>query len=89
MSYDRPYAPHEQRVIDEHREVSERLPKLTALINDRNPESIFDKLPSAERVDLMLQEHYMRRYQEILARRIARFKGETIPPLTDGVSNGS
>lgn len=62
--------PHQQRVLDEKRELDEKLEKLSAFI--RNPNAVYDALIDEEKLDLTAQAHHMRRYSEILKSRIAR-----------------
>jgi hypothetical protein len=64
-------APHQQRVVDEHAELLERLCKLRAFIaDDKGP---FRRLDDAERHRLMRQEEVMTELAEILAERVAAF----------------
>ncbi|UCV01152.1 crAss001_48 related protein [Acidovorax radicis] len=62
--------PHQQRVLDEKRELDERLSKLDAFVLD-NP--LFLKLPSAEQERLSRQSKAMAVYSGILDERIACF----------------
>lgn len=62
--------PYQQKVIEEHDELSKRTFKLVNFITN-NP--IFDKLPRDEQVDLKIQYEAMRVYSNILKRRINRF----------------
>lgn len=62
--------PHQQRVLDEKRELDERLSKLDAFILD-NP--LFLQLPGDEQERLSRQSKAMAIYSEILGERIAKF----------------
>jgi hypothetical protein len=62
--------PHQQRVLDEKRELDERLSKLDAFILD-NP--LFTKLPPDEQERLARQSKAMAVYSGILDERIACF----------------
>ena len=61
--------PHQQRVLDEKRELDDRLQKLVAFFS--NP--IFHGLPESEQIRLERQAVAMRTYSEILGERIAAF----------------
>ena len=61
--------PHQQRVLDEKRELDDRLQKLVAFFS--NP--IFHGLPESEQIRLERQAVAMRTYSEILSERIAAF----------------
>lgn len=63
-------APFQQRVVDEHRELSERLAKLTAFFDTE----IYAGLDGAEQTRLNAQAMFMAGYQAMLALRIAAFK---------------
>ncbi|MGL4265202.1 MAG: crAss001_48 related protein [Afipia sp.] len=63
------FAPHQQRVVDEKRELDERIKKLTAFYST----SIFHGLPESEQSRLLRQGVAMRAYSEILGERIAAF----------------
>ena len=65
-----PYAPHQQRVIDEKTELDQRRAKLGDFITV-NP--IFQGLPKAEQERLKRQRKIMTEYSEILGERIAAF----------------
>ena len=67
--------PHQQRVVDEHSELEDRLDKLHIFIgNGKIPaSSVFLSLDNDERVRLITQAHYMRGYRDILKARIAAF----------------
>ena len=62
-------APHQQRVVDEKRELDERLKKLSEFFS--NP--IFHGLPEEERSRLSRQRRAMTTYSDILGERIAAF----------------
>jgi hypothetical protein len=62
--------PHQQRVVDEKKELDEKLDKLKAFI-EVNP--IFKKLPEDERRRLNRQFDVMAEYSGILSQRIAAF----------------
>ena len=62
-------APHQQRVVDEKRELDERREKLDAFYS--NP--VFHGLPESEQSLLLRQGVAMRTYSEILGERIAAF----------------
>ena len=64
------YAPHQQRVVDEQFELSEKLVKLSEFI-DGSP--IFGTLPPEERERLVRQAVCMTEYSNILLERIAAF----------------
>ena len=65
-----PYAPHQQRVVDEKAELHTRLNALNLFI-DENP--IFNKLDEQEQLDLKQQAKHMAEYNYILERRISNF----------------
>ena len=62
--------PHQQRVLDECKELVDRLEKLTDFIAN-NP--LFGELPKDEQERLRAQSSVMKVYAEILFRRIAAF----------------
>lgn len=65
--------PHQQRVLDEHAELAERLRKLGKFITDTP--AVFLALPLEEQ-DLLHQQHAaMTQYHDILVQRIAGFAG--------------
>lgn len=65
--------PHQQRVVDEHAELAERLRKLGKFITDTP--AVFLALPLEEQ-DLLHQQHAaMTAYNDILVQRIAGFAG--------------
>jgi len=59
--------PHQQRVLDEHAELLERLNKLRAF-TDGTP--LFQGLPEAERLRLWRQRAAMVAYEQVLRERI-------------------
>lgn len=61
---------HQQRVVDEHDQVDERLEKLHVFIED-NP--IFRGMNKMDQRLLVDQRHAMTVYRDILRMRIARF----------------
>ena len=63
--------PHQQRVVDEHADLLERLRKLRAFIGDEK--GLFRQLDDAERHRLMHQEDVMTELATVLAERIAAF----------------
>lgn len=65
--------PHQQRVVDEHRELNDKIDKLGAFIV--NKPSVFLQLPWEEQ-DLLHRQHAaMQAYSDILVERIAGFEG--------------
>jgi hypothetical protein len=67
---EREYAPHQQRAVDEAKELTDKFKKLGTFILD-NP--IYQTLEDDEKQDLADQYDAMGRYLVILERRIARF----------------
>lgn len=63
--------PHQQRVLDEKRELDEKLQKLTAFISSEKFTTIVQD--EAERGRLVCQEETMKDYSAILAERIEAF----------------
>lgn len=61
------YAPYVERLIEEHKQLSERLDKLVAFLEGET----FKYLPSAEQVLLRLQRQQMAAYQSTLQQRLA------------------
>ena len=59
--------PHQQRVVDEKRELDERREKLKAFYST----TLFHGLPDSEQSLLLRQGVAMRAYSDILAERIA------------------
>lgn len=64
-------APHQQRVVDEKRELDEKLQKLTIFISSGAFATIVQD--AAERGRLVCQEEIMRDYSAVLGERIAAF----------------
>lgn len=62
--------PHQQRVLDEHTQLFDRVNKLGAFIN--NSET-FKTLPAEEMQRLMRQHSLMMQYQDVLEARISDF----------------
>lgn len=71
---------HQQRVIDEKRELDERLTKLDAFILD-NP--LWQTLGSDEQQRLQRQSNFMALYSQVLDERIAAFGGLLKLPVVD------
>ena len=65
------YAPHQQRVIEEKRELDEKIQKLTAFIYSEKFVSIVSD--DGERLRLQQQDEVMRQYSRVLCNRIALF----------------
>lgn len=65
------YLPHQQRVVDEKRELDDKLCKLSAFISTNKFESIVQD--EQERIRLACQEDAMQEYSRILGLRIANF----------------
>lgn len=65
--------PHQQRVIDEHAGLSERLNKLREFMFAKPCDSVFMRLGEFERERLSRQEKAMREYVAVLAERIEAF----------------
>ena len=63
------FAPHEQRVIDEHSDLTEKLNKLRTFFNT----PIFRSLAEAEQMRLRAQAGFMAGYQDMLRERISVF----------------
>lgn len=63
------YQPHQQRVIDEHKDLTEKLNKLLGFF--KTP--MFASLPEAERARLRMQAKFMDGYADVLAQRIEAF----------------
>lgn len=64
------YLPHQQRVLDEHKELAERLQKLDEFINLSVK---YDELEYLDQYLLKLQYIHMQDYLAVLDRRISRF----------------
>lgn len=63
------FLPHQQRVVDEHKELTERANKLDAFFSS----PVFFGLGDSEKTLLKAQIAFMRGYQEILKLRIESF----------------
>ncbi len=63
------FEPHEQRVISEHADLTEKLNKLLDFF--KTP--LFASLPEAERSRLRMQSKFMDGYADVLHERIAAF----------------
>lgn len=66
-------ASHQQRVVEEKRQVTERLEKLEAFLDSE----IYAKLPHQEQTRLSRQLLIMQLYEQVLAERISAFGRET------------
>lgn len=66
--------PHQERVVEEKKQLDERLEKLTAFNSDDN--KLFLKLPSSERHRMRAQESLMTELSKVLGQRILFFKGD-------------
>lgn len=64
--------PHQQRVVDELRELSDRREKLQAFIAGAS-NGVFEKLPSDEKERMRHQKDIMVQYEDILKERIDHF----------------
>lgn len=62
--------PHQQRVIAEYDDLSQRLVSLRSFISD---DTIFSTLPDEDKDLLIQQRCLMAELQSVLAKRIARF----------------
>jgi hypothetical protein len=62
--------PYQQRVIDEEKELTDKLVKLDAFLLSPT----FLMLPEVEKESMRKQSYYMMRYAQMLKERIARFK---------------
>ena len=60
---------HQQRVVDEQKELGDKLDKLSTFFS--NP--IFATLPVEEQMRLEQQKHFMHGYNEVLKSRIEAF----------------
>ena len=65
------YLPHQQRVVDEKRELDEKIQKLTAFIYSEKFTSVVKDEDESRR--LLQQDELMRQYSRILYERIANF----------------
>lgn len=63
--------PHQQRLVDEKRELDEKLEKLRAFCSKSC--GVFDSLPTEEKQRLTEQEGHMAAYSDVLRRRIEAF----------------
>lgn len=70
-------SPHQQRVLDEKRELDERLSKLDAFILD-NP--LYSQLPTSEQDRMARQSKAMAAYSGVLAERIEAFDTPAATP---------
>ncbi len=61
--------PHQQRVVDERADISDRLDKLEEFHNG----AIYARLPPAEQSRLTRQLYIMRLYEQVLSERISSF----------------
>lgn len=66
-----PYAPHQQRVLDEKAELDVKISKLADFAKAEN--AVFQGLPNAEAGRLIYQLSVMREYSKVLGERIAAF----------------
>lgn len=64
--------PHQQRVVDEKAELSEKLEKLETFTGG----SIYADLPASEQMRLSRQLLIMQLYEQVLAERIGAFPAE-------------
>mgnify|MGYP003481264453 CR=1 FL=1 len=76
------FAPHEQRVIDEHRDLTEKLNKLRTFFDT----PIFRGLGEAEQMRLRAQAGFMNGYQDMLRERISAFMATNITGESVSVS---
>lgn len=63
--------PHQERVVQERKELEEKLQKLSAFISSSVE---FQQLPADEKGRLLKQEGLMIDYRDVLSARIANFK---------------
>jgi hypothetical protein len=63
--------PHQERVVQEKRELDERLAKLTSFMDG----PIYPTIDRDERFRIMHQRYVMREYSDVLGYRIAAFGG--------------
>lgn len=63
-------APHQQRVVTEESELSEKLNKLEGFLLG----SVYSQLPPAEQTRLSRQHLIMQLYAQVLAERITAFR---------------
>lgn len=76
-------APHQQRVVDEKTELSDRLSKLLNFFHT----PIFAGLDAAEKARLRSQARFMDGYCAVLEERIAAFGSPAAPAVTDEMVN--
>lgn len=69
----KPLQPHQQRVVEEKRELDEKIAKLDAFFLTPT----FKNLPTAERGRLFRQKPWMLGYSKILGERIEAFNAQT------------
>lgn len=69
MSFSESLQPHQQRVVQEHRDLTEKINKLGAFIEG----PLFLSVPPAERARLACQKAAMCCYAEVLEQRICAF----------------
>jgi hypothetical protein len=62
--------PHEQRVVEEKKELDEKLQKLNAFIGGS---SVFEGLDDGAKGLLRIQQRIMTDYSDVLGKRIAHF----------------
>lgn len=65
------YSPHQQRVVDEKKELDEKISKLTAFVQPSN--ETFRSLPNKEAGRLVYQLSIMYEYSQVLGDRIGAF----------------
>lgn len=70
--------PHQERVVQELKELREKREKLFRFI-EANP--AFRELPEDEKERLERQHHIMAQYEEVLQDRILHFRKEEAPAL--------
>jgi len=63
------YAPHQQRVVDEYSQLTEKIEKLSWFMDH----DIYPTLPGIEKARMLRQYRIMLLYHEVLAERIAAF----------------
>jgi hypothetical protein len=61
--------PHQERVVEEKKELDSKRDKLTEFIKGK----LFDSLPSDEQERLIRQFRIMEQYSDVLAERIVHF----------------
>ena len=65
--------PHQQRVVDELRDLSEKRDKLAIFVNASKDTGVFAKLEADEKARLYLQLSIMNDYVRVLEDRISAF----------------